>query len=82
MKHFFKVFCVLILLKKIITSGIPVSRTKITTTNVVNHAFCESSLSAEDKKEKKILEEVHTFAELKHDPEPLFLIPSPFVPQP
>ena len=37
-------------------------------TNVVNHAYCEASLSAEDKMNKKTLEEVHTYAELKHDP--------------
>ena len=40
-----------------------------TITSVVNHAFCESSLSEEVKvRGKKTLEEVHTYAELKHDP--------------
>ena len=37
-------------------------------TSVASLEFCESSLPAEDKKGKKTLEEVHTYAELKHDP--------------
>ena len=37
-------------------------------TNVISLTFCESSLPAEDKMGKKMLEEVHTYAELKHDP--------------
>ena len=37
-------------------------------TDVVSHAFCDSSLQAEEKIAKKSLDEVHTFAELKHDP--------------
>ena len=37
-------------------------------TNVLALSFCESHLAAEDKMGKKRLEEVHTFAELKHDP--------------
>ena len=37
-------------------------------TNVVNLAYCESSLPSEDKMDKSTLEEVHTYAELKHDP--------------
>ena len=36
--------------------------------NVVSHAFCESSLPAEDKMGKETLDEIHTYAELKHDP--------------
>ena len=39
-----------------------------TETGVVNLALCESSLPPEEKKGKKTLEEVHTYAELKHDP--------------
>ena len=39
-----------------------------TETDVVNLAFCESSLAPEDKLVKQTLKEVHTFAELKHDP--------------
>ena len=31
-------------------------------------AFCESSLPPQDKTNKKTLDEVHTYAELKHDP--------------
>ena len=61
------VFCVLVFLEKIGSHGIPVSW-KTIRTNVVNHAYCEASLSAEDKMNKKTLEEVHTYAELKHDP--------------
>ena len=41
--------------------------TSNTFTDVVNHAFCESDLSTEDKRGKKRLEDVHTYAELKHD---------------
>ena len=37
-------------------------------TDVVSLTFCESNLPAEDKMPKKTLEEVHTYAELKHDP--------------
>ena len=36
--------------------------------DVVSLAFCDSSLSEEDKMSKEKLEEVHTYAELKHDP--------------
>ena len=36
-------------------------------TNVVSHAFCFTSLSAEEKMGKKTLEEVHTYSELKDD---------------
>ena len=39
-----------------------------TTTYVVNHEFCSSCLSEEDKENKTTLEEVHTYAELKNDP--------------
>ena len=44
------------------------TRAVATKTNVVSLAFCESSLPPEDKASKKTLEEVHTYAELKHDP--------------
>ena len=37
-------------------------------TRVVSHAFSDSNLSAEDKMDKKTLEDVHTYAELKLDP--------------
>ena len=37
-------------------------------TSVVNLDFCSSDLPAKDKVGKKTLEEVHTYAELKHDP--------------
>ena len=35
---------------------------------MVSLTFCESSLPAEDTMPKKTLEEIHTYAELKHDP--------------
>ena len=62
MKQFYEVFCVVILSAIVGSSGIPVSR-KIIRTNVINHAYCKSSLSEEDKMDKKTLEEVHTYAE-------------------
>ena len=37
-------------------------------TKVVNQALCESSLPAEQMVGKNTLEEVHTYAELEHDP--------------
>ena len=37
-------------------------------TKIVSNDFCESSLLAEDKKGKHSLEDVHSYAELKHDP--------------
>ena len=37
-------------------------------TYVVNHSFCEANLPPEDMEGKKFLEEVHAYAELKHDP--------------
>ena len=45
-----------------------ISTLQSTETNVISLAFCESSLPAEDNMGKKTLEEVHTYAELKHDP--------------
>ena len=60
MKRFCEVFSVVILSEIASSSGI--------STNVVSHAFCESNLSEDDKMDKKTLDEVHTFAELKHDP--------------
>ena len=36
-------------------------------TKVVSLAFCESSLPPEDEANKKTLDEVHTYAELKND---------------
>ena len=42
--------------------------TLIRLTDVVSHAFCESRLQAEDNMATNSLKEVHTYAELKHDP--------------
>ena len=39
-----------------------------TLNDVVSLAFCESKLSPEDNMGKETLEDLHTFAELKHDP--------------
>ena len=36
--------------------------------DIVSLAFCDSSLSPEDKMSKGSVEKVHTYAELKHDP--------------
>ena len=45
----------------------PIRATAKASTDVVSHAFCESSVPAEDRRGKNTLEEVHTFAELKRD---------------
>ena len=57
------VFCVLIFSEKIGSSGIPVSQTRTSRTNVVSHAYCDSSLSEEDKMDKKTLEEIQSVTE-------------------
>ena len=44
------------------------STKEIVDTNVVSLTFCETRLPAKDKMGKKTLAEVHTYAELKHDP--------------
>ena len=44
------------------------SATTNTFTNVVKNNFCESGLPPDDKMAKKTLEEVYSYAELKHDP--------------
>ena len=51
-------------------NGSPVSqrRRAVGQLDVVSHAFCDSSVSDEDKVGKKTLEEIHTYAELKHGP--------------
>ena len=42
--------------------------TSKTSINVVNLSFCSLDLEDNVRKAKKTLEEVHTYAELKHDP--------------
>ena len=42
--------------------------TSKTSIDVVSLSFCKLDFPAEDKHGKKTLEEVHTYAELKHDP--------------
>ena len=37
-------------------------------TNIISHTFCKSCLSEDDQEDKNTLNEVHTYAELKHDP--------------
>ena len=65
----YELLFVLILSAEARSNGNSVSqREAVTKTDVVSHAFCESSLSAEEKMVKNTLEEVHTYAELKHDP--------------
>ena len=69
MRHLYELLFVLILSAEARSNGNSVSqREAVTKTDVVSHAFCESSLSAEEKMVKNTLEEVHTYAELKHDP--------------
>ena len=50
-----------------ISSSSSVQSLSSQTSDVVNHAFCESSVSAHEMVGKKNLEEVHTYAELKED---------------
>ena len=62
--------CILLLSAEASSNNISLLRRTgaVAQTNVVSLTFCESNLPAEDKMGKKTLEEVHTFAELKHDP--------------
>ena len=55
-------------LLSIVTKVRSVNVEKAKTTEVVSLAFVESSLTAEEKMTKKTVDELHTFAELKHDP--------------
>ena len=53
------------------SNEIPVLRRQgaiVNKTNVISLVFCESILPPEEKMSKNILDEVHTFAKLKHDP--------------
>ena len=73
MKEFFRLFCAFLLLANAKVKSEDTEQTcsngiTDTCTSVVSHAFCEGSLPPSDKKGKKTLEEVHTYAELKHDP--------------
>ena len=61
MKTLYGIFCMMLLSAEARSSN---ERTK----EVISLTFCESNLPAEDKMGKKTLEEVHTYAELKHDP--------------
>ena len=56
--------CIILLSAKASSNEISV----LHNTNVISLGFCESSLPAEDTMARKTLEEVHTYAELKHDP--------------
>ena len=38
------------------------------TLNVVNHVFCQSCLRDRVQEDQNTLKEIHTYAELKHDP--------------
>ena len=61
MKDFFGFFFMILL-------SAEASSNESTKTNVVTLAFCESSLPPEDIMGKENLEDLHTYAELKHDP--------------
>ena len=66
MRHFHEILSVVLLFSaKVRSNKDPVSRS----TSVVSLDFCESSLSAKDKINKSTLEKIHTYAELKHDPQ-------------
>ena len=43
--------------------------TQMGLTRIVNNAYCDSSLSDEDKMTRKTLKKIHTYAELKFDPQ-------------
>ena len=66
MEDFYGLLHVLMLSAIMNSNGITMSQR--TSTNVVSQAFCESTLPAEDNMSKKTLKEIHTYAELKHDP--------------
>ena len=74
MNHFYGLLCMMMLLlveassKEISVLQRTKSLADRDPTNVLSFAFCESSLAAEDKMGKKTLDEVHTYAELNHDP--------------
>ena len=68
MKQCFEMFCMVLLAAPARSNEVPESQETRSVTSVVSQAFCESTLPAEDKGAKKTLEEVHTYAELKHDP--------------
>ena len=65
MKQFYEIVCVVILTAKATSNG---NLLMPRTSAVVNHAFCESRLTAEDKKDKRRLEDLPTYSELRHDP--------------
>ena len=66
MKLCYKLSCLVAVILSANANGIPVSQRRHF--DVVSHAFCGSSVSDEEKVGKKTLEEIHTYAELKHDP--------------
>ena len=70
MNQFYRILCLILLLAEASSKEISMLQgtRAMTKTNVISLTFCESSLPAEDKMGKKMLEEVHTYAELKHDP--------------
>ena len=66
MNQFFEFLCLILMLS---TTNAQQEKTHSETlTKVVNHEFLPSSLSVEDKNDKKTLKELHTYAELKDDP--------------
>ena len=67
---FYGHLCILLLSTEASSNNISLLRRTgaVAQTNVVSLTFCESNLPPQDKMGKKTLEEVHTYAELKHDP--------------
>ena len=70
MNRFYVLLCMLLLSAEASSNEISLLRRtrEVTKTNVISLTFCESNLPAEEKMRKKTLDEVHTYAELKHDP--------------
>ena len=66
MEDFYGLLHVLMLSAIMNSNGITMSQR--TSTNVVSQTFCDSTLPAEENMSKKTLKEIHTYAELKHDP--------------
>ena len=66
----FSYMCFVSLISSAISNGnLADQRTRaVTNTDVVSHTFCEGNLPAEVTMKKRTLKEVHTYAELKHDP--------------
>ena len=67
MNQFFDFLCLILLLPPSSNAQQQMTQSG-SLAKVVNHEFLPSSLSVEDKNDKKRLKELHTYAELKDDP--------------